>query len=353
LHHYKQAEVKQHAAPRKSDAKRNPKAEVAEKSKAQAPRKSEAEASEESKAKSSGGSKAKLAQKEKPKAAHDSKQEAAPKGRPKVAQKTKSEAARHSKQKVAHKSKREATQKSKAGVAQKSKPEDFLQVDESDNLGESSSDGRPPLSKLHSEQFALVNAQARLNAVTKKRRAVEDQLAKKLSLKEKTAVKTVKLDQKARDKKYEHQTNNAVAETTKIDNFLIKQNAEAQKVKRVMGKMKSEADEAVHDEYVATASMKKLKGQFRAFLVQSKGMLDKVHNTGVKQSVQKAESAASTVRSESKPKPIQVHLVKTKKQAKKAIKSEGQMLHDARLKGREEFREHEKKMEALEKSPGN
>merc|ERR1712070_535053 len=101
--------------------------------------------------------------------------------------------------------------------------EDLLEAGESHDLGESMY-ARPKLSKLKQEQFALVNAQSKLNQAMSARKHIEDKEAKQLELKEKTDVATEKLDQKSTQQNLQRQIDADVKQTTKIDEFMAHDN---------------------------------------------------------------------------------------------------------------------------------
>merc|ERR1711871_127767 len=128
------------------------------------------------------------------------------------------------------------------------------ETDQPDELGESASSfgtAQPVgLSKLKAEQFALVNAQTKLNQITKFRKSKEDALAKKWGHLAKTrdAQEQVKLQNEMST--YQHNANKEIQQTTAVDKFMVKEKFLAKKENEAMKKMKQQEDAAVHDEFI-------------------------------------------------------------------------------------------------------
>merc|ERR1712196_347527 len=141
------------------------------------------------------------------------------------------------------------------------------ETDQPDELGESASSfgtAQPVgLSKLKAEQFALVNAQTKLNQITKFRKSKEDALAKKWGHLAKTrdAQEQVKLQNEMST--YQHNANKEIQQTTAVDKFMVKENFLAKKENEAMKKMKQQEDAAVHDEFIATRDSAEAMGQFQ------------------------------------------------------------------------------------------
>jgi len=193
---------------------------------------------------------------------------------------------------------------------------------------------RPPLSKIQTEQFALVNAQTHLNAAMRSRKQKEERLASKLKLKDQTDVQSVKLDQKAHEKEYQKDADRAIKKTTKMDNFRIKETALGSRNYRQLVKMKAEADLAVHDDFIATQQMKRTQGRLSAFSKQGIQMLGKIHDPSMQamlkreknkeqqESVKQQKVVASASQSESKAKAKAEAEAKAKAQPKAERKVE-------------------------------
>jgi len=150
-----------------------------------------------------------------------------------------------------------------------------------------------PSATLKQEQFALVNAQTELNKVTRQRKLREHRLAKKLRLKEKTAIETERLDLKADEQKYQQDANVALKATTDIDKYLAKDKSLQQQEHKAFQLMKQESDSTVHDEFIATKSAQKTLGRFKKFISQAGGLVENLHNPDL-QSALNEDSKGST-----------------------------------------------------------
>jgi len=181
-----------------------------------------------------------------------------------------------------------------AVVVQETKPKEF--DDEDQDLGEGADVDeyaharRPALSKLKQEQFALVNAQTKLNNAMRGRKQVEDGLAKKLAKKDKIAVKSAKLDVQAHKKAYEADAGQAIKKTTSIDKFIFQESKAEKGERKRFAEMKRDEDAAVHDEFIATQSAQKTVSRFKSFLNQGTGMLNSIHDPAM-QAIVKQQTA--------------------------------------------------------------
>lgn len=150
-----------------------------------------------------------------------------------------------------------------------------------------------PAPTLKQEQFALVNAQTKLNSMTRKRRVVENKLAKKLRVKEKTAVETQRLEMKADEKKFQTDANAALKDTTKIDKFLVKDRKESKDEHAKLEAMKKTADEGVHDEFIASTSAMKTMDRFNQLIGQAAGLTQNLHTPSLRKAMANAGKLGS------------------------------------------------------------
>jgi len=164
---------------------------------------------------------------------------------------------------------------------------ELFEEDESGDLGESDEDYSPHARKggkggkgatLKAEQFALVNAQTKLNQVTRNRKRVENRLEHRLRMKMKTDVEEERLNLKADEQKYQKDANQALQATTKIDKYLAGDFHIAAKNKKEMVEMKQLGDRTVHDEFIAASTEKKMDQNFKQFLGQAAGLESGLHN---------------------------------------------------------------------------
>jgi hypothetical protein len=153
--------------------------------------------------------------------------------------------------------------------------EDLLEVGESHDLGESMY-ARPKLSKLKQEQFALVNAQSKLNHAMSARKHIEDKEAKQLELKEKTDVATEKLDQKSTQQNLQRQIDADVKQTTKIDEFMAHDNKLKKEETKDFKGIEVAAQEGARDELIASKSAAETEKHFKEFYANAQKMASHV-----------------------------------------------------------------------------
>jgi hypothetical protein len=164
--------------------------------------------------------------------------------------------------------------------------------DEDQDLGESEGiedESTDQKSTLKKEQFALVNAESKLNQAMANRKKSEEALSKKLSLKEKTAVQTAKLNEKAQIKEVQDDADKAVRKMSTIDQYLVKSTEVEKQGQKVLKKATAGANIAVHDSYIAEQSLAKVEGKLAAFSKQGTNMLLKINDSRM-QRIVKAET---------------------------------------------------------------
>jgi hypothetical protein len=146
----------------------------------------------------------------------------------------------------------------------------------------------------------LVNAQTKLNQITKFRKSKEDALAKKWGHLAKTrdAQEQVKLQNEMST--YQHNANKEIQQTTAVDKFMVKEKFLAKKENEAMKKMKQQEDAAVHDEFIATRDSTEAMGQFQKLSKVAAGLTSTLKTPSLKKVIGETTGMKAATAAEAK-----------------------------------------------------
>jgi len=153
-----------------------------------------------------------------------------------------------------------------------------VELGESASVTERTQHVRHFTNKLKAEQFALVNAQTKLNRLRALRKRKETALANKWGHLEKNRAGTEVTKLRTQMHQLSSDTDKEIKATTKVDTFLVTEKKEEKKERKIETGMKKVADQSVHDEFIASKDSKKALVSFKKFTETAAGLLDNIHN---------------------------------------------------------------------------